>query len=121
MKISCENYYFGFFFFLVCLFGFGFLRQDSLCNPDCPGTHSVDQAGLELRNPPASASQELRKRPVPPLSGKLLFCILTKNFVKNHKINNNLPKPILAVTVTTGQKQMKVRCREGLTGKSLLK
>ncbi|GAB1287984.1 NAD-dependent protein deacylase sirtuin-5, mitochondrial [Apodemus speciosus] len=22
-----------------------------------PGTHSVDQAGLELRNPPASASQ----------------------------------------------------------------
>ncbi|GAB1295453.1 Host cell factor 2 [Apodemus speciosus] len=31
----------------------------SLCSPDCPGTHSVDQAGLELRNPPASASQVL--------------------------------------------------------------
>ena len=31
----------------------------SLCNPGCPGTHSVDQAGLELRNPPASASQVL--------------------------------------------------------------
>ncbi|GAB1285052.1 KAT8 regulatory NSL complex subunit 1-like protein [Apodemus speciosus] len=29
----------------------------SLCSPSCPGTHSVDQAGLELRNPPASASQ----------------------------------------------------------------
>ncbi|GAB1296556.1 Unconventional myosin-Id [Apodemus speciosus] len=29
----------------------------SLCSPGCPGTHSVDQAGLELRNPPASASQ----------------------------------------------------------------
>ncbi|GAB1294326.1 Ceroid-lipofuscinosis, neuronal 6 [Apodemus speciosus] len=28
----------------------------SLCSPGCPGTHSVDQAGLELRNPPASAS-----------------------------------------------------------------
>ncbi|GAB1296554.1 26S proteasome non-ATPase regulatory subunit 11 [Apodemus speciosus] len=27
--------------------------------PGCPGTHSVDQAGLELRNPPASASQVL--------------------------------------------------------------
>ncbi|GAB1288525.1 Elongator complex protein 1 [Apodemus speciosus] len=26
-------------------------------NPGSPGTHSVDQAGLELRNPPASASQ----------------------------------------------------------------
>ncbi|GAB1289332.1 Membrane metallo-endopeptidase-like 1 [Apodemus speciosus] len=29
----------------------------SLCSPGCPGTHSVDQAGLELRNLPASASQ----------------------------------------------------------------
>ena len=28
----------------------------SLCSPDCPGTHSADQAGLELRNQPASAS-----------------------------------------------------------------
>ncbi|GAB1302775.1 Hypoxanthine-guanine phosphoribosyltransferase [Apodemus speciosus] len=31
----------------------------SLRSPGCPGTHSVDQAGLELRNPPASASQVL--------------------------------------------------------------
>ncbi|GAB1296331.1 Membrane metallo-endopeptidase-like 1 [Apodemus speciosus] len=31
----------------------------SLCSPGCPGTHSVNQAGLELRNPPASASQVL--------------------------------------------------------------
>ncbi|GAB1290234.1 Argininosuccinate lyase [Apodemus speciosus] len=29
----------------------------SLYSPGYPGTHSVDQAGLELRNPPASASQ----------------------------------------------------------------
>ena len=29
------------------------------CSPGCPGTHSVDQAGLELRNPPASASRVL--------------------------------------------------------------
>jgi hypothetical protein len=27
-----------------------------LCSPGCPGTHFVDQAGLELRNLPASAS-----------------------------------------------------------------
>jgi hypothetical protein len=26
----------------------------SPCSPGCPGTHSVDQAGLELRNSPAS-------------------------------------------------------------------
>ena len=31
----------------------------SLYSPGCPGTHSVDKAGLELRNPPASASQVL--------------------------------------------------------------
>jgi hypothetical protein len=30
-----------------------------LCSPGCPGTHFVDQAGLELRNPPASASRVL--------------------------------------------------------------
>ena len=32
------------------------LFQDrvSLCSPGCPGAHFVDQAGLELRNPPAS-------------------------------------------------------------------
>jgi hypothetical protein len=28
----------------------------ALCSPDHPGTHSIDQTGLELRDPPASAS-----------------------------------------------------------------
>jgi hypothetical protein len=44
--------------FFVCLFvcfETGFL----LCSPGCPGTHFVDQAGLELRNLPVSASQVL--------------------------------------------------------------
>jgi hypothetical protein len=36
-----------------------FQDRVSLCSPGCPGTHSVDQAGLELRNLPASASQVL--------------------------------------------------------------
>jgi hypothetical protein len=35
------------------------LDRISLCSPGCPGTHSVDQAGYELRNLPASASQVL--------------------------------------------------------------
>jgi hypothetical protein len=46
----------------VCLFVcFCFVFQDrvSLCSPGCPGTHFVDQAGLELRNLPASASRVL--------------------------------------------------------------
>jgi hypothetical protein len=44
---------FFFFFFNV------FRDRVSLCSSGCPGTHSVDQAGLELRNLPASASQVL--------------------------------------------------------------
>jgi hypothetical protein len=61
---------FGFFFFSFLfsfLFFFSsflfslFVFQDSisLCSPGCPGTHIVDQSGLELRNLPASASQVL--------------------------------------------------------------
>jgi hypothetical protein len=44
----------NFFFF------FWFFRDRvSLCSLGCPGTHFVDQTGLELRNLPASASQVL--------------------------------------------------------------
>jgi hypothetical protein len=52
---SCNicSFFFQFFSFLV------FQDRVSLCSPGCPGTHSVDQAGLQLRNPPASASQVL--------------------------------------------------------------
>jgi hypothetical protein len=37
----------------------GFQDRVSLYIPGCPGTHFVHQAGLELRNPPASASRML--------------------------------------------------------------
>ena len=41
----------------VFVFGFGFSRQGFSVYPaGCPRTHFVDQAGLELRNLPASAS-----------------------------------------------------------------
>jgi hypothetical protein len=46
-------FFFVFFFF----FETGFL---CIVLVGCPGTHSVDQAGLQLRNPSASASRELR-------------------------------------------------------------
>jgi hypothetical protein len=38
---------------------FFFWDSVSLCSTGCPGTHSVDQTVLELRNVPASASQVL--------------------------------------------------------------
>jgi hypothetical protein len=61
-KLFCGAGFFCFvlfcFLFFVC-FVFVFQDRVSLCSPGCPGTHFVDQAGLELRNPPASASRVL--------------------------------------------------------------
>jgi hypothetical protein len=48
----------GNFFFFV-RFIFVFSGRVFLCSPGCPGTHSVDQIGLGLRNLSASASQVL--------------------------------------------------------------
>ena len=46
-----------FLFWFGLVFGFLVLGDRvSLCSPGCPRTHSVDQAGLELRNSPASSS-----------------------------------------------------------------
>jgi hypothetical protein len=44
------------FVFLDFFLGGVFRDRVSLYSPGYPGTHFVDQAGLELRNPPASAS-----------------------------------------------------------------
>jgi hypothetical protein len=49
--------FFSFLLFLFFTFFFFFGDRVSLYSPGCLGTHFIDQAGLELRNPPASASQ----------------------------------------------------------------
>jgi hypothetical protein len=54
--------FFCFVFLFLFLLLFFFQDRVSMYSPGCPGTHSVDQAGLELRNPPASASQVLGLR-----------------------------------------------------------
>jgi hypothetical protein len=50
----------------------------SLCSPGYPGTYFVDQVGLELRNPPASASQvlELKACATTPWPSPLLFYLV---------------------------------------------
>jgi hypothetical protein len=58
MNLLKYRVFFFFLWFFVSVFCF-FRDRVSLCSPGCPGTHFVDQAGLELRNPPASASQVL--------------------------------------------------------------
>jgi hypothetical protein len=57
---------------------FFFLDRVSLCSPGCPGTHSVDQAGLELRNLPASASQLLGLKACA-IAARLLLLLLLKS------------------------------------------
>jgi hypothetical protein len=47
-RLSFSIIFLFFFFFLV------FQDRVSLYSLGCPGTHFVDQAGLKLRNPPAS-------------------------------------------------------------------
>jgi hypothetical protein len=61
------------FRFFVCLFVFW--DRVSLCSPGCPGTHFVDQAGLALRNPPASASQVLGLKVCTTMPGLSFFLI----------------------------------------------
>jgi hypothetical protein len=75
------NYFFFFFFFF-----FWFFRDRvSLYSPGCPGAHFVDQAGLELRNPPASASWVLGLKACATTPGLitifyfLLFCVCVYN------------------------------------------
>jgi hypothetical protein len=48
-----------FHFSLKIINVFVFRDRVSLCILACPGTHFVDQAGLELINPPASAFRVL--------------------------------------------------------------
>jgi hypothetical protein len=50
---------FLFFCLFVCFLFVFFWDRVSLYSPGCRGTHFVDQASLELRNPPASASRVL--------------------------------------------------------------
>jgi hypothetical protein len=50
LEVGFELSFFLFFFFFFLVFR----DRVSLYSPGCTGTHFVDQAGLELRNLPAS-------------------------------------------------------------------
>jgi hypothetical protein len=71
---------FSFFLFLFFSFflSFFFLDRVSLCSLGCPGTHSVDQAGLGLRNPLASASRVLGLKACTTNSQLLFFFFETR-------------------------------------------
>jgi hypothetical protein len=62
------------FVLLFLFFEIGFL-----CSPGCPGTHSVDQASLKLRNPPASASRVLGLKVCATTPGKQCLLLTTES------------------------------------------
>jgi hypothetical protein len=68
--------FFSFFFF------FSFRDRVSLCSPGYPGTRSVDQAGLKLRNPSASASQVLGQKACATTT-RLVYCFLSGKYFIN--------------------------------------
>jgi hypothetical protein len=85
-RLRLSNYLdHGLNYILICLgdcffFFFFFLRDRvSLYSPGCPGTHFVDQAGLELRNPPASASRVLGLKVCTTTPGST-YCFLKVHF-----------------------------------------
>jgi hypothetical protein len=74
-------FFFCFLFFVFFVFCFFFFRDRvSLYNLGCPGTHSVDQAGLEHRNPPASASQVLGLKACATIAQLWLF--FSRDFIR---------------------------------------
>jgi hypothetical protein len=56
-----------------------FWDRVSLYSPGCPGTHFVDQAGLELKNLPASASRMLGLKACATTPGSLFYFYLFFN------------------------------------------
>ena len=87
--------FFSFCFFLVFVFFFspktGFL---CVALPGCPGTHFVNQAGLGLRNLPASASQVLGLKACATTAWLSLLSYITQNHQpQDHTTHSGLGSP----------------------------
>lgn len=77
------SFFLPFVLSFFCLFVL--LSQVSLCSPGCPGTHSLDQAGLKLTKtclplPPKSWDQRLP----PPPSKNSVFKKIFKEIINSH-------------------------------------
>jgi hypothetical protein len=81
-KITLIKFHIYLFFILFFYFLF-FQDRVSLCGPGCPGTHSVDQAGLKLRNPPASASRVLGLKACATTPGHIYLFLIPKVIYTN--------------------------------------
>jgi hypothetical protein len=82
LEFSFFLLFFIYLFYLFYLF-LVFWDRVSLYSPVCLGTHFVDQAGLELRNPPASASRVLELKACATTPSKFYFFSM-KNTLQRH-------------------------------------
>jgi hypothetical protein len=85
-----------------CFVLFFFLNRVSLCSPSGPGTHSVDQAGLELRDPPASASRVLGLKACATTPGSTLVPLVHSRSVQHIPQALALPFVLLHVFIYWG-------------------
>jgi hypothetical protein len=83
IQVLDKSHTYSFFFFF-----FGFRDSVSLCSPGCPGTHSVDQASLKLRNLPvsASASQVLGLKAFATMPGNKYIVAVFSHTRRGHRI-----------------------------------
>jgi hypothetical protein len=79
----------------VCLFVCFFRDRVSLYSLGCPGTHFVDQAGLELRNLPASASRVLGLK-VLHHHARLSMSFLTEEMIPEWRIKRMKPRGLVS-------------------------
>ena len=88
LRLCFFLFWFGFWFVVVVVvFETGY-------SPGYPGTHFLDHVGLELRNPPASASQVLRLKAYA-ATAQLSFLVLKIKNNKNLKSRSGIRSQLL--------------------------
>jgi hypothetical protein len=91
--LKCQdNFCILFLNFFFSVFG----DRVSLCSPGCPGTHSVGQAGLELRNLPASASQVLGLKAWAIMAGSVYYSFFFNLFIYFYYVFSSITFPMLS-------------------------
>jgi hypothetical protein len=97
LTILIINLFFYFYFFV-------FWDRVSLCSAGCPRTHFVDQASLELRNPPASTYQVLGLKACATMPGFLWLNLMEwRHFLNWRSLlsnNSSLQQGYIKVTST---------------------
>lgn len=98
------------FIFFCCLFGgffFSFFSPKT-CSPSCPGTHYIDQSGLELRDALDSASQVIGSKvwaTTAQQSLYLKFHFILFNFTNSQSYLNDSLTMLLIAPVVPFQNQ----------------